>query len=133
MRIEMAVFKLSRCNRRVIHLQYSSSEYYNCKGFHSICICWIWLLCFMLRWEWERGLESLRSRCWWRKWCNLWKIWKILKNYEKYEIFHKKFLSYLFQLIPPNNNSFATRRSQSKKISSFKTSLKAKKSLVLNF
>ena len=91
--------------------------------------CW----CFMLRWEWERGLESLRSRCWWRKLCNLWKIWKILKNYEKYEIFHKKFLSYLFQLIPSNNNSFATRRSQSKKISSFKTSLKAKKSLVLNF
>ena len=62
----------------------------------------------MLTWEWERGLESFKSRCWLRKLCLF------------YEIFHKKSPLYVFQLIPLNNNSFATRSSQSKKISSFK-------------
>ena len=38
-----------------------------------------------------------------------------------YKIFHKKFPSYLFQRIPPNNNVYATKSSQSNKISSFKT------------
>ena len=37
------------------------------------------------------------------------------------EIFHEKSPSYLFQLIPPNNNVYATRSSQGNKISSFKT------------
>ena len=36
-------------------------------------------------------------------------------------MFHKKSPSYLFQLIPPNINIYATRTSQSNKISSFKT------------
>ena len=68
----------------------------------------------MLRWEWERGLESLKSRCWLRKLCLF------------YELFHKKSPSYLFQLTPPNNNSFATRSSQSKKISSLRKVSKQK-------
>ena len=55
------------------------------------------------------GLESLKSRRWLRKLCLF------------YKIFHKKSPSYLFQLIPPNNNVYATRSSQSNKISSFKT------------
>ena len=38
-----------------------------------------------------------------------------------YKMFHKKSPSYLFQLIPPNINIYATRTSQSNKISSFKT------------
>ena len=37
------------------------------------------------------------------------------------QIFYKKSPSYLFQLILPNNNVYATRSSQSNKISSFKT------------
>ena len=36
-----------------------------------------------------------------------------------YKLFHKKYPSYLFQLIPPNNNVYVTRSSQSNKISSF--------------
>ena len=36
-------------------------------------------------------------------------------------MFHEKSPSHLFQLIPPNNNVYATRSSQSNKISSFKT------------
>ena len=57
----------------------------------------------------ELRLESLKSRRWLRKLCLF------------YNIFHKKYPSYLFQLIPPNNNVYATRSSQSNKISSFKT------------
>ena len=57
----------------------------------------------------ELGLESLKLRRWLRKLCLF------------YEIFHEKSPSYLFQLIPPNNNVYATRSSQSNKISSFKT------------
>ena len=57
----------------------------------------------------ELGLESLKSSRWLRKLCLF------------YKIFHKKSPSYLFQLIPPNNNVYATRSSQSNKISSFKT------------
>ena len=57
----------------------------------------------------ELGLESLKSRRWLRKLCLF------------YKIFHKKSPSYLFQLIPPNNNVYATRSSQSNKILSFKT------------
>ena len=38
-----------------------------------------------------------------------------------YKIFHKRSPSYLFQLIPPKNHVYATRSSQSNKISSFKT------------
>ena len=57
----------------------------------------------------ELGSESLKSRRWLRK------------LYLFYKIFHKKSLSYLFQLIHPNNNVYATRSSQSNKISSFKT------------
>ena len=57
----------------------------------------------------ELGLESLKSRRWLRKLCLF------------YKTFHKKSPSYLFQLIPPNNNVYATRSSQSNKISSFKT------------
>ena len=56
----------------------------------------------------ELGLESLKSRRWLRKLCLF------------YKIFHEKSPSYLFQLIPPNNNVYATRSSQSNKISSFK-------------
>ena len=57
----------------------------------------------------ELGLECLKSRRWLRKLCLF------------YNIFHKKSPSYLFQLIPPNNNVYAARSSQSNKISSFKT------------
>ena len=57
----------------------------------------------------ELGLESLKLRRWLRKLCLF------------YEIFHEKSPSYLFQLIPPNNNVYATRSFQSNKISSFKT------------
>ena len=57
----------------------------------------------------ELGLESLKSRRWLRKLCLF------------YNIFHKKYLTYLFQLITPSNNVYATRSSQSNKISSFKT------------
>ena len=53
----------------------------------------------------ELGLESLKLRRWLRKLCLF------------YEIFHEKSPSYLFQLIPPNNNVYATRSSQSNKIS----------------
>ena len=42
------------------------------------------------------------------------KIMFILQN------FHEKRPLYLLQLIPPNNNIYATRSSQSSKISSFK-------------
>ena len=56
----------------------------------------------------ELGLESLKSRRWLRKLCLF------------YKIFHEKSPLYLFQLIPPNNNVYATRSSQSNKISSFK-------------
>ena len=42
----------------------------------------------------ELGLESLKSRRWLRELCSF------------YNIFHKKSLSYLFQLIPPNNNVY---------------------------
>ena len=55
------------------------------------------------------GLESLKSRSCLRKLCLF------------YKIFHEKSPSYLFQLIPPNNNVYASRYSQSNKISSFKT------------
>ena len=37
-----------------------------------------------------------------------------------YKIFHEKSPSYPFQLIPPNNNVYTTRRSRSNKIPSFK-------------
>ena len=57
----------------------------------------------------ELGLESLKSRRWLRKLCLF------------YKIFHEKSPLYLFQLIPPNNNIYATRSSLSNKISSFKT------------
>ena len=57
----------------------------------------------------ELGLESLKSRRWLRKLCLF------------YKNFHKKSPLYLFQLIPPNNSVYATRSSQSNKISSFKT------------
>ena len=57
----------------------------------------------------ELGLESLKSRRWLRKLCLF------------YKIFHEKSPVYLFQLIPPNNNVYATRSSQSNKISSFKS------------
>ena len=57
----------------------------------------------------ELGLESLKSRRWLRKLCLF------------YKVFHEKSPSYLFQLIPSNNNVYATRSSQSNKISSFKT------------
>ena len=57
----------------------------------------------------ELGLESLKSRRWLRKLCLF------------YKIFHEKSSTYLFQLIPPKNNVYATRSSQSNKISSFKT------------
>ena len=43
----------------------------------------------------ELGLESLKSRRWFRK------------LYLFYKIFHKKSPSNLFQLIPPNNNVYA--------------------------
>ena len=56
----------------------------------------------------ELGLESLNSRRWLRKLCLF------------YKLFHEKSPSYLFQLIPPNNNVYATRSSQSNKIQSFK-------------
>ena len=52
----------------------------------------------------ELGLESLKSRRWLRKLCLF------------YKPFHEKSPSYLFQLIPPNNNVYATRSSQSNKI-----------------
>ena len=57
----------------------------------------------------ELGLEYLKSRRWVRKLCLF------------YKIFHKESPSYLFQLIRPNNKVYATRSSQSKKFSSFKT------------
>ena len=57
----------------------------------------------------ELGLESLKSRSWLRRLCLF------------YKFFHKKSPSYLFQLVPLNNNVYATRSSQSNKISSFKT------------
>ena len=57
----------------------------------------------------ELALESLKSRRWLRKLCLF------------YKIFHEKSPSHLFQLIPPNNNVYAKRSSQSNKISSFKT------------
>ena len=57
----------------------------------------------------ELGLESLKSRRRLRKLCLF------------YKVFHKKSPSYLFQLIRPNNNVYATRNSQSNKILSFKT------------
>ena len=57
----------------------------------------------------ELGIESLKSRRWLKKLCLF------------YKISHEKSPSYLFQLIPPNNNVYATRSSQSSKISSFKT------------
>ena len=57
----------------------------------------------------ELGLESVKSRRWFRKLCLF------------YKIFHEKSPSYLFQLVPPNNNFYAIRSSQSNKISSFKT------------
>ena len=57
----------------------------------------------------ELDLESLKSRRWLRKLCLF------------YKIFHEKSPSYLSQLIPPNNNVYATRSSQGNKISSFKT------------
>ena len=57
----------------------------------------------------ELGLESLKLRRWLRKLCSF------------YKIFHEKSPSYLFQLIPPINNVYATRSSQSNKISSFET------------
>ena len=44
-----------------------------------------------------------------------------MKLYLFYKIFHEKSPSYLFQLIPPNSNVYATRSSQSNNISSFKT------------
>ena len=57
----------------------------------------------------ELGFQSLKSRRWLNKLCLF------------YKIFHKKSPSYLFQVIPPNNNDYATRSSQSIKISSFTT------------
>ena len=57
----------------------------------------------------ELSLESLKSRRWLRKLCLF------------YKIFHEKSPSYLFQLITPKNNVYATRSSQSNEISSYKT------------
>ena len=57
----------------------------------------------------ELGLESLKSRRWLKKLCLF------------YKMFHEKSPTYLFHLIPPINNVYATRSSQSNKISSFKT------------
>ena len=57
----------------------------------------------------ELGLESSKSRRWLRKLCLF------------YKIFHEKSPSYLFQLIPPTNNVYATRSYQGNKIPSFKT------------
>ena len=57
----------------------------------------------------ELGLESLK----WRRW--------LRKLFLFYKIFHEKSPWYLFQLIHPNNNVYATRHSQSNKSSSFKT------------
>ena len=57
----------------------------------------------------ELGLEPLQSRLWLRKLCLF------------HKIFHEKSPSYLIQLIPPNNNVYATSSSQSNKIPSFKT------------
>ena len=57
----------------------------------------------------ELGLESLKLRRWLRKLCFL------------CQIFLEKSCSYLFQLIPPNNNVNATRSFESNKISCFKT------------
>ena len=59
----------------------------------------------------ELGLESLKSRSWLRK----------LSLF--YKIFHEKSPSYLFQLIPPKNNVYATRSSQNNKTPSFKNRL----------
>ena len=56
----------------------------------------------------ELGLESLKSRRWLRKLCLF------------YKNFYGKSPSYLFQLIPPNNNFSSTRSSQSTKMSSLK-------------
>ena len=56
----------------------------------------------------ELGLECLKLKRWLRKLCLFSKI------------SHKKSPTYLFQLIPPNNNNYATRSSQSNKTSSFK-------------
>ena len=56
----------------------------------------------------ESGLVSLKSRRQLRTLCLL------------YKIFHKNSPSYLFQLIPPNNNVYATRSCRSNKILSFK-------------
>ena len=56
----------------------------------------------------ELGLESLKLR----------RSLKKLSLFNK--IFHEKSPSYLFQLIPPNNNVYATSCSRSNKISSFK-------------
>ena len=56
----------------------------------------------------ELGLESIKWRRCLRKLCLF------------YKIFHEKSPSYLFQLIPPNNNVYTTRSSRSNKIPSFK-------------
>ena len=55
----------------------------------------------------ELGLESLKSRRSLKKLCLF------------YKIVYEKSPSYLFQLIPPNNNVYATSCSRSNKISSF--------------
>ena len=56
----------------------------------------------------ELGLESLKSRRWFRKLCLF------------YKIFHEKSPPCLLQLIPLNNNVCSTRSSQSNKILCFK-------------
>ena len=56
----------------------------------------------------ELALESLKSRRWLRKLCLF------------YKMFYEQSPSYLFQLIPPNNNVYDTRSSRSNKIPIFK-------------
>ena len=48
----------------------------------------------------ELGLETLKSRCWFRK------------LYLFYRILHSKSPSYLFKLKPENNNPYASRKAQ---------------------
>ena len=55
----------------------------------------------------ELGLQPLKLRLWLRKLCLF------------YKVFHRKLPGYLFQVISLNNNVYATRWSQSNKISSF--------------
>ena len=55
----------------------------------------------------ELGLESLKSRCWFRK------------LHLFYKILHSKLPSYLFKLIPENNNPYASRSALNNQIPFF--------------